>query len=186
MAAPRGGSLAILGVVVVFAAAVGALVLLREPDATRLRVGTEVPRFTLPDLEGRSVTLPSLEGRVTFVNFWGTWCPPCRDEAPALERLYQSLRDEGFEILAVSIDDPGDETKVAAFKEEFGLSFPILLDDRKEAYRAFGASGVPETFLIDASGRLHERFIGPRDWDNPRYARAVRRLLGARSGDGAS
>jgi peroxiredoxin len=173
-------------VVVLFAAAVGALVVLQEPDATRLRVGTEVPRFTLPDLEGRPVAVPDLEGRVTFVNFWGTWCPPCREEAPALERLYQSLRAEGFEVLAVSIDDPGSEQKVAAFKDEFGLSFPILLDDQKEAYRAFGATGVPETFLIDATGRLHERFIGPRDWDNPRYARAVRRLLAVRGEDGAS
>lgn len=136
-----------------------------------------MPEFRLQDLEGRPTALSELRGRVLFVNFWGTWCPPCREEAPALERLHRALRGEGFAVLGVSIDDPGAEAEVVEFQREFSLSFPILRDPGKRVYAEFGASGVPETFLVDAEGRLVERFIGPRDWDDPRYARAVRRLL---------
>jgi peroxiredoxin len=112
-----------------------------------------------------------------FVNFWATWCPPCRDEAPALERLYRSLHGEGFELLGVSIDDPSARAAVDGFRTEFDLSFPLLLDPDRSAYRAFQATGVPETFLVDRAGRVVERFVGPRDWDEPRYRNAIRALL---------
>ena len=174
----RSGVLPLLVVCALFAAGVGALVAWRAPsDAAR--IDAPAPEFALADLEDRQVALSELRGRVVFVNFWATWCGPCRDEAPALERLYASLRHQGFELLGVSIDAEGDRDAILEFQEEFGLSFPILVDPSKEAYRAYGATGVPESFLIDANGRLVERFIGPRNWDEPRYARALRRLLDA-------
>ena len=174
----RSGVLPLLVVCALFAAGVGALVAWRAPsDAAR--IDAPAPEFALADLEDGQVALSELRGRVVFVNFWATWCGPCRDEAPALERLYASLRHQGFELLGVSIDAEGDRDAILEFQEEFGLSFPILVDPRQEAYRAYGATGVPESFLIDANGRLVERFIGPRNWDEPRYARALRRLLDA-------
>ena len=155
----------------------GLIVALRGPTALPLRVGSPAPELRLPNLAGEQISLADLRGQVVFVNFWGTWCAPCRTEAPSLERLYRTLRDERFEILAVSIDSPGASKEVEAFREEFKISFPILLDPHKRIYDAFQATGVPETFMIGANGRLVERLIGPRDWDHPRYESAARRLL---------
>lgn len=159
------------------AAVAGILVGLRGTSSPPLRVGTPAPDFLLPSLAGPERSLAELRGRVVFVNFWATWCAPCREEAPSLDRLYRSFPRESFEILAVSIDAPGEDQEVSEFGAEYGLSFPILLDPEQHTYVAYKASGVPETFVIGVDGRLIERFIGPRDWDQPRYARAVRRLL---------
>jgi len=166
--------------VVCFAVGVGMLVLLRPPADPPLRAGAPAPAFALPGLDGREIALGDLRGRVVFVNFWATWCPPCRDEAPALERLYRSLSGEGFELLGVSIDDPAAGEAIERFRAEHGLSFPLLVDADRSVYRAYQATGVPETFLVDRSGRVVERFVGPRDWDEPRYANAIRALLADR------
>jgi thiol-disulfide isomerase/thioredoxin len=115
---------------------------------------------------------------VVFLNFWATWCAPCREEAPSLQRIYTDLSDEGFELVAISIDPENASAEIEAFRSEFELSFPIVLDAARVAYDAYGATGVPETFLIDREGRLAERYVGPRNWDEPRYTRAIRRLLG--------
>jgi peroxiredoxin len=157
----------------------GFLVALQGPSALPLRIGSNAPELHLVRLSGEKLSVADLRGRVVFVNFWGTWCAPCRTEAPSLERMYRKLKPEGFEILAVSIDAPGARDEVVAFRDEFELSFPILLDPSKEVYRAYQATGVPETFMLDRDGRLVERLIGPRDWDQPRYQEAVRRLLTA-------
>jgi peroxiredoxin len=175
----RSGALAGLLIVGAVVVAVGAFVTYQGSSSLPLRVGAPAPPFSRADLEGREIALETLRGRVVFVNFWATWCPPCRTEAPALERLYQELRQEGFEILALSIDEPGARSEVDSFQREFGLSFPVLLDPGKEAYQAYQATGVPETFMVDPQGRMVERFVGPREWDDPRYARAIRRLLSA-------
>lgn len=177
MSARRRRSLPLLLVVGLFALAAGALVVARPPADPPLRSGAPAPDFRLDTLDGGRLSLEESRGRVVFVNFWATWCPPCRDEAPGLERLYRDLRGEGFELLAVSIDAPGAREKVDEFRGEFGLSFPILFDPDRRVYEAFQATGVPETFLVDQRGEIVERFVGPRDWEQSRYAAAIRRLL---------
>jgi peroxiredoxin len=143
--------------------------------------GAPAPTFELASLDGGApVSLESLRGKVVYVNLWATWCAPCRDEAPAMQRLYESLHDEGFEIIAPTIDSPADRAKVQAFREEFGVRYPILLDPDRAVYQQYGATGVPETYLVDPEGRLAEAYIGPRNWDDPRYARAIRELLKTR------
>jgi thiol-disulfide isomerase/thioredoxin len=112
-----------------------------------------------------------------FVNFWATWCPPCKAEAPSMERLYKELQPEGFEIVAISIDSPDALPQIEAFRQELGLTFPIPLDPEKRAYEAYRVAAVPETFLVDPSGQVLERFVGPQNWDDPRYVRAIRRAL---------
>jgi len=151
-----------------------------------VRAGERAPEFELETLAGERVSLASLRGKVVYVNFWATWCAPCREEAPALQRLYESLHPDGFELIAATIDEPEDIEKVRAFQSEFGLSFPILRDPGGVVYSRFGATGVPETYLIDAEGRLAEAYIGPRDWDEPRYARTIRRLLQERASRNAA
>ncbi len=152
---------------------------MRGPSGPSLRRGSAAPDFSLPVQGGANVTLSSLRGRVVFVNFWATWCAPCRTEAPSLERLYESLRGEGFEVLAISIDTEQNEAAVESFTRELGLTFPIPRDPSQRVYAAYQVSGVPETFLIDGSGQVLERFVGPQNWDDPRYAREIRRTLAA-------
>jgi peroxiredoxin len=177
---PGSGTLSLLIVAALFAAGVGAYVAVRPPAAPVLRNGALAPDFRLP-VHGsqKDVRLSALRGKVVFVNFWATWCAPCRSEAPALERLHQTLSGADFEILAISIDKPEDEPAVEAFQKEFSIGFPILLDRNREAYTAYQVSGVPETFLVDQSGKVLEHFIGPQNWEDPRYSRAIRRALAA-------
>ncbi len=177
MTSPRGRVVPLLVAAALVATAAGVLAGFRGTSAPPLRVGTPAPNFSLPSLTGPDRSLVELRGRVVFVNFWATWCAPCKEEAPSLDRLYRSFPRESFEILAVSIDAEGQDREVSEFGVDYGLSFPILLDPEQRTYGAYKASGVPETFVIGVDGRVIERFIGPRDWDQPRYASAVRRLI---------
>lgn len=164
--------------VALFAAAVGVFAWHSGPPPFALRAGAPAPAFALERLAGGRVALDSLRGKVVFVNFWATWCAPCRTEAPSLERLYRSVGSDHFEIVAISIDS-ADVAPIVQFQREFSLSFPILLDPLQRAYGAYQAYGVPETFLVAPDGTLLERFVGPRNWDDPRYVRAIRRALEA-------
>ena len=180
MTRKNAGALILIVVGGLLSVAVAAFVVSRGAP-TAVNAGEDAPGFELQKLGGGRVSLEDLRGRVVYVNFWATWCAPCLAEAPALERLYTELAPEGFEIVALSIDSPEDSKAIESFRERFGLKFPILLDPEKLVYSRYGATGVPETYLIDAEGRLAEAYIGPRDWDEPRYARAIRRLLEQRN-----
>ncbi len=178
MSQDRSGVVPLVLVAAAMAAVVAGYVWLQAPGSSRGDlVGAVAPALVLPDAVGDDVSLASLRGSVIFLNFWATWCAPCREEAPSLERLYRTLHDEGFRVLAVNIDAPDKRADVESFRREYQLSFPILFDPEKGAYQAFGVSGLPETFLIDPDGRIVEHYVGPRDWDSPRYGRAIRRLL---------
>lgn len=137
--------------------------------------GSTAPDFALPRLSGEEVRLSSLRGRVVLVNFWATWCKPCEEEMPAMERLYRALEPEGLELLAVSVDDTRDV--VEAFQAEQDLSFPILLDPDQRVSRLYQTFRYPETLLVDREGVVVERYVGPRDWDDPLYEARLRRLL---------
>jgi thiol-disulfide isomerase/thioredoxin len=140
------------------------------------------PAFELPLLPSGTeerpgrVELAGLRGRVVLVNFWATWCEPCEREMPAMERLYGALPREAFELVAVAIDEREDD--VAAFQARMELSFPIVLDPEQVAYGAYQTMGVPESLLIDREGRVVERYVGPRDWDDPAYVERIRALIG--------
>jgi len=153
--------------------------LLSAPDAPPpLGRGSDSPDFSLPRLgEGAPVSLAALRGKVVLVNFWATWCKPCEDEMPAMERLYAELAGEGFELLAVSVDEV--EAEVIAFRDRLSLSFPILWDRDKRVSQIYQTYRFPETFLVGRDGVVVERYIGPKDWDAPAYLDRIRRLLGA-------
>ena len=126
-------------------------------------VGKEAPDFTLPTLKGDSVRFSDYRGKVVFLNFWATWCPPCREEMPSMESLYQRLKGREFEMLAISLDQEGEKV-VGPFVAKYGLSFPVLLDTDKKVSQLYRLSGIPETFIIDKNGFIALKIIGGQDW----------------------
>ena len=115
--------------------------------------------FTLTDLEGKTWTLKSLQGKVVLVNFWATWCPPCRKEMPDLDALYQRFKDQGFVILAISDEEAG---KVKSFLAENKFSYPILLDPERKVNDLFRIGGIPKSFVYDRNGKLVAQSIDMR------------------------
>jgi len=169
----------LLAGVVVVAAAVLFLSSERVPDP--IERGSAAPGFELPRLGAEEpLSLESLRGRPVLVNFWATWCKPCEDEMPAMERLYRRLSDRGFELLAISVDE--ERAEVEAFRSRLAISFPILLDPAQAVSRRYQTTGFPESFLVDASGRVVERYVGPREWDHPDHVARIERLLEADAG----
>ena len=142
----------------------------------RLGRGAKAPDFTLPDLDGKMVRLADQKGKVVFLNIWATWCPPCVDEMPSMEKLYQQLKGEDFEILAVSIDKQGAKA-VLPFMKKHNLSFTALIDAKESLKYKYQTTGVPETFIIDRNGIIAERVIGPRDWAAPDAIGYFRKLI---------
>ena len=131
-------------------------------------VGTAAPSFTLPDLDGRSVSLSDFSGKVVVVNFWATWCPPCRAEVPDFVRFQSKYRDRGLAFVGLSLD-AGGARDVRPFVEDNNVNYTMLLgnDDIARAYG--GVEGIPTSFLIDRKGRIVQRFQGytdPRIWEH--------------------
>lgn len=136
-------------------------------------VGKLAPDFTLVDRQGKRWTLSQLTGQVVLVNFWATWCKPCGEEIPSMERLHRLLPADKFKMLSIlSRDEPAFADKVAA---KLGMTFPILVDPDNKAGAAYGLTGVPETYIIDKQGVLREKFLGPAQWDSPA---AQQKLMG--------
>lgn len=115
--------------------------------------------FTLPLFDGGSIQLSELRGQVVVLNFWASWCPPCRQEARDLENAWQALRDEGVVFIGINIWDDRDDA--LAFIEEFGVTYPNGPDESNSIPVDYGLTGIPETFVIDAEGRIAAKFIGP-------------------------
>lgn len=139
------------------------------------RAGFPAPDFVLPDLQGHAVRLADHRGKIVFLNLWATWCPPCREEMPSMQRLYQKMRGRDFVMLAVSEDQ--DAAAVAAFAEQMRLSFPILLDSKGDLPPRYGVTGYPETFVIDRNGDVIQHIIGPENWDSPNALAYFHNLL---------
>jgi peroxiredoxin len=173
----------LLGAAVVVVAL--ALILQSDAGAPPVTRGAAAPGFDLKTLseEGSGrLSLDSLEGKVVLVNFWATWCEPCEREMPAMERLYNALPREDFEMVAISIDESAEE--VASFQDRYRLSFPIVLDSDKRVNAAYQTMGVPESLLIDGAGRVVERYVGPREWDSREYVDRIRELIDGGAGRG--
>ena len=139
--------------------------------------------FKLEDaFTGETVSLSSLKGKVVFLNIWATWCGPCRQEMPSMETLYEDLKtNKDFVMLAVSQDSKG-KSAVVPYVEKNGYHFRILLDPENKVGDSYGVSGVPETFIIDRSGRIVAHHMGAFDWSRPDVKEALQELLSAKQG----
>ena len=133
------------------------------------------PDFTLPSIDGPNLRLQEQRGQVVMINFWATWCGPCRVEMPHLARLYDKYRGSGFTVLAVNIDE--DPYKAASLARQLGMRFPVLLDKEKKVSRLYDLSTMPSTILVDREGRVRYVHRGYRDGYEETYDRQIRELL---------
>ena len=124
----------------------------------------KAPNFIIKELNGNTVSLEDYRGKIVFLNFWATWCPPCRAEMPSMEKLHIQFKNEDFAILAIDLQE--NAGKVKAFKQQYELSFPILLDSDGSVSAAYGVMSIPTTYLVDRNGYLLGGALGPRDWAN--------------------
>jgi peroxiredoxin len=139
--------------------------------------GVTAPDFDAVDVAtGDTVALRDYRGKVVLLNIWATWCKPCEEEMPSIQRLYEELGPEGFEVVAVSIDKDGSE-KVRDWVEARGLTFDVLHDQPGRIQRTYQTTGVPESFVINRDGLVVKRQIGAVEWDRPATAAIFRRLL---------
>jgi thiol-disulfide isomerase/thioredoxin len=140
-----------------------------------LREKVPAAGFSLKLVDGRTVTLDALRGRVVFLNFWATWCPPCREEMPSMEILYRRFRDQGLEFIAVDIMENGKT--VSAFLADNNLSFPAALDSNGRVSNGYGVQAIPATFIVDRDGKIILYTVGGRRWDTPAIIAAFGELL---------
>jgi peroxiredoxin len=169
---PKRNFQLVFTILLVLTASLVLIIFLRdERDSTLettspIQPGVEAPYFTFPDLNGEAVSLAAYRGKVVLLNIWATWCPPCRQEMPSMQRFYEKFKGENFEILAVSIDSGGREA-VAPFMQKMNLTFPALLDPGETIRPLYRITGVPESFIIDKKGIVVEKIIGPINWGTP-------------------
>lgn len=133
--------------------------------AGRVVVGSIAPDFTLKNLKGEPVSLAQFRGKVVFLNFWASWCPPCREEMPSMERLNEVFGSSDFVMLAVNVEDDGPRS-VPGWLKENPYTFPILFDPQGQEKMRYGVTAIPETFLIDKKGVVVDRFLGAYDWSS--------------------
>lgn len=171
------------------AAVVGLVVLFAWVNRDRLQPvvpGRKAPEFSVSALDGSAKTLSDYSDKVLLVNIWATWCPPCREEMPSMQRLYSAVGDERFEILAISIDAPFGESdafgraggNLGAYADSLGLTFTVLHDPSGRIQETFQTTGVPESFVVDKDGVIFKKVAGATAWDAPQNIELIRRLLG--------
>ena len=139
-------------------------------------IGNPAPDFTLTDMQGQQVTLTQFRGKVVILNFWATWCPPCREEMPSMDRLYQQFKDQGLVMLAVNVEENGFKA-VSSFLNRNPHSFPILLDINADVQNLYQVYRFPESFLIDRNGSVVDKIIGGRDWMSEPMVNKINFLL---------
>lgn len=140
-------------------------------------VGALAPEYAALRLGGDSVSLADHEDEVILLNVWATWCIPCREEIPALQRLHERFSDQGLRIVGVSVDARGEEANVRDFAESFGVTYDIWLDPAEQVISTFRVIGVPNTFLIDREGLVRWKHIGPVLDDDPALLAGLREAL---------
>lgn len=143
---------------------------IRELDLIKPPRPLQVEDFSLPMPDGRTFRLSEQRGKVVFINFWATWCPPCREEMPSMERLYARQKDGPFTMVAVSLD--ANPALVGPFLKQTRVTFPVALDPKMDLANTYGVRALPASFVVDPRGILVAMALGPRAWDGP-VARAL-------------
>ncbi|MCB1869272.1 MAG: TlpA family protein disulfide reductase [Gammaproteobacteria bacterium] len=141
---------------------------------TKLADTPQAPEFVLRDLDGNQHRLSDYRGQVVIINFWATWCPPCREEMPSMQRAWESLKNDGIHMLAINVGE--DEDTIFQFTANYPVDFPLLMDSDSGVINQWPVRGLPTTFVVDPKGRISYRAIGGREWDDPALLSLVRAL----------
>jgi len=136
----------------------------------------EAPKFNLKDLTGKAVDLSDFRGKPILLNFWATWCHACKEELPSMQRLHETMKKKGVQVIAISIDRANAD-RVQKYVDEYKLTFPVLLDPNQETRRRYFIMGLPTSYLIDAQGKLRGFISGARKWDSESSKRVMQILL---------
>jgi cytochrome c biogenesis protein CcmG, thiol:disulfide interchange protein DsbE len=131
---------------------------------TGLAIGNVAPDFELKTLDGKTIRLSNLKGKKVILNFWATWCPPCRAEMPEMQHFYEKHQKE-VEILAVNLTSQDSKEKIGPFIEKYGLKFPIVLDEKGEVLLMYEIEPIPTSFIIDSEGVIRHKYVGPMTYD---------------------
>jgi len=138
-------------------------------------LGGETPALALEDLEGKAHRLEAYRGKVLLVNFWATWCDPCRDEMPSIDRLRTSMQGEPFVVLAVNLAEP--PSRIRGFLQKTPVGFPVLLDRDMAVAKAWKARILPATYILGPDGRIRYSYVGELDWSQENVRRTIAALL---------
>ncbi|MGA7595011.1 MAG: TlpA disulfide reductase family protein [Gallionella sp.] len=144
---------------------------------TALSKPIPAPEFTLEDIDGKKFSLEEYRGKVVLLNFWATWCPPCRREMPSMERLHRNFKGKDFTVLAVNQMEDSDQVFIFTGGLEVSPTFTILFDKNSDVARAYGVVGLPTTYLIDKNGKIRFRAIGGREFDHPEVEKQILQLM---------
>ncbi len=141
---------------------------------TPMAAKPNAPAFSLIDMDDAIHTLSEYKGKPVIINFWATWCPPCREELPSMNRAWEKIKDEGIEMIAINVGE--DEDTIFAFSGEYPIDFTVLLDESGDEIKKWPIKGLPTTFVLDPSGRIIYQAIGGREWDDDLILDKVRQL----------
>jgi len=147
------------------------------PNLEAMKDNTPTPDFTLSTPEGRKISLKDFRGKIVFLNFWASWCTPCREEMPAMEKLYQEFRGQNFVVLAVNVQDRKQDA--VSFVKEMKINYPIAIDPDGQVGLLYGAWGLPTTYLIGPKGEGLARVWGPANWYGPAARKLIKELVDA-------
>jgi DsbE subfamily thiol:disulfide oxidoreductase len=145
------------------------------PKLEEMKDRSAAPDFTLPNAQGKKLSLKDYRGKLVLLNFWATWCTFCKEEMPGMERLYREFKDSGFEIVAVNVKDKRNDA--LAFVKKLQLTYTVMMDPAGEVGLLYGAWGMPTTYLIDEKGTVLARMWGPADWYSPGARNLIKTLL---------
>jgi len=137
--------------------------------------GTKAPGFSLPDLTGKTVTSAAFRDKVMLINFWATWCAPCRGEMPALDRLQKQFEDKGLAVIGISIDS--ELSQVEQFIKDSKTQFQILHDPSMKCQDEYKVFAYPTTFLVDRQGIIQKYWIGPQEWESEKFKQILQSYL---------
>jgi peroxiredoxin len=149
--------------------------LLRDMGVTKVPNLAPPVDFNLLDINGNKIVLSGLKGKIVFLNFWATWCSPCREEMPSMQKLYARFKDKDFAMVAVSLNEPASAVK--KFFKDYNLTFTALLDSDGELMSPYGIRGIPNTFIIDRDGTIIGKAFGPRKWDDQKAIALFEHLI---------
>lgn len=167
--------LCILGAIGLTTATVGmALEGVGDDGLTALPERPLAPEFDLAGPDGKRIRLSDFQGEPLIVNFWATWCPPCRAEMPSMQRAWEQMRDEGIAVVAINVGESAGDIK--RFLDQEPVGFPLPMDESSQVVQAWPVRGLPTTFVVDPQGRLAYKAVGEREWDDPPLLKLVRGL----------